>query len=108
MAKERKKKWTEKEAKKQELKRWYTELANLVPKETYEEGEETFDQQYEKILNRIHELEKGEMKREKVSPNTLISAGASIVGILVIILYEGAGNIIHTKNALPFIPKVKL
>lgn len=102
-----KKKWTEKEAKKQELRRWYTELANLVQKETYEEGEQTFDQQYEKILNRIHELEKGEMKREKVNPNTLISAGASLTGILAILFYEGAGNIIHTKNALPFIPKVK-
>lgn len=101
------KKWTEKEAKKREIQRWYTELENLVPKETYKEGEETFDEQYSKILNRIHELEKDDVKRDKVSPNTCIAAGASIFSVLVIIVYEGFGNIIHTKSAMPFIPKIK-
>lgn len=63
---------------------------------------------YKKLADNLRTLYeiKATSKKTKIDPNTLITAGASLAGILLVLHYEKV-DVIATK-ALGFIPKVRL
>ena len=63
--------------------------------------------EYELVLDRISKLEKmrDAKRRPSVSPDTLVMAGANLLGILLILNYERT-EIITTK-ALGFVSKAR-
>lgn len=56
-------------------------------------------------LKTLYEI-KATSKKTRIDPNTIVTAGASLAGILLVLNYEKV-DIITTK-ALGFIPKVRL
>jgi len=54
---------------------------------------------------KLHKLRDESNSRKRVSPDVLVQAVGSLTGILAILAYEGAGQIIRTK-ALGFVMKL--
>lgn len=55
-------------------------------------------------LSKLHKIQE-DRKPESINPNTVLTIGANLAGILMIINYEHLG-VISTK-AMSFIPKIK-
>lgn len=85
--------WSERKARKKELKRCFETAETLDPK-----GEE-----YYRVMQRIADLKKQD---NKMNANTAIACLTSVLQISGIIAYESFGNIIKTKG-LSFVNKVK-
>lgn len=58
------------------------------------------------ILDRLYEI-KAKEPNDRVSRNTLLTVGANLLGIGIILAYEQFGNVITTK-ALGFVTKTRL
>jgi hypothetical protein len=71
------------------------------------EGQEVTNGEYSKLLNRLEGLQKIRMeeKPDKASPNTILTAAANLVGILLIIRHEHV-NVI-TSRAMNLVLKSK-
>lgn len=58
-------------------------------------------------IERLHRLKETERKSERrVSPDALVAAGASVLGIVLILGFEHAGVV--TSKALGFVMKTKI
>lgn len=88
-------KWSEKRARKKELKKCFEALDPLDPQ----------SEDYYKVMQRISDLHKQD--GVKLNANTVFNGVASVIPVIAIILYENAGNILKTR-AVNWIPKVRL
>lgn len=65
--------------------------------------------EYDKILNtleKLYKLQSLDKTGFKVSPDAVVAAAASILGIIIIVAYEHAHTI--TSKSISFVPKTKI